>query len=177
MGKENGYVSSAFVVMRFAEAQNTYKIYYHFDRSDIPKEPHKPLIELKPEDHPVFHAEGAMKRLLEAQGKLKPDPDSDPNKGRKLAVEERIAAMNSAQEVTKSKSSMTAAQKDSYVIISPEHMLRIVVSGMGASKGKIREVYFGNERIGDDQFLSSFVKSGGTVSEFTCEEIGDAELA
>ena len=27
MGRENGYVSSAFVIMKFAEAQNTYKIY------------------------------------------------------------------------------------------------------------------------------------------------------
>ena len=177
MARENGYISSAFVVMRFEEVQDTYKIYYHFDRSDIPKEPHKPLIELKPEDHPVFHAEGAMKRLLEAQGKLKPAPQKNPNDGRKLAVEERIAAMNNEHGVTRAKALTPGTERDSYVITGPDHKLRIVVSGTGATKGKIREVFYGDERIGDNQFFSSFVKSGGNVSEFTCEDIGEAELA
>ncbi|SEK59522.1 hypothetical protein SAMN04487770_10246 [Butyrivibrio sp. ob235] len=177
MSKENGYVNSAFVVMRFAEAQGTYKIYYHFDRSDIPKEPHKPLIELKPEDHPVFHAEGAMKRLLEAQGKLKAAPPPSPDDGRRQAVANRIAEINSAQGVTRAKTLTSGGERDSYVISSPDQKLRIVISGMGATKGHIREVFYDDERIGDNQFLSSFVKSGGTVSEFTCEEIKDAELA
>ena len=176
MGMENGYISSVFVVMRFEEVQGMYKIYYHFDRSDIPKEPHKPLIELKPEDHPVFHAEGAMKRLLEAQGKLKP-ASSNSGDERKNAVEERIAAMNSEHGVTRAKPLISGTERDSYVITAPDHKLRIVVSGMGATKGKIREVFYGDERIGDDQFFASFVKSGGTVSEFTCDEVRDAELA
>lgn len=175
MGRENGYVSSAFVIMKFAEAQNTYKIYYHFDRSDIPKEPHKPLIELKPEDHPVFHAEGAMKRLLEAQGKLKPKsvPAKEPGNP---AVAERIAAMNSAKGSGKA-AALAKAEKESYVITSPGHKLKVVVGGTGASKGKIREVFFGDERIGDEQFLSSFIKYNGKVYDFTCDEIGAAELA
>ncbi|MCR5343724.1 MAG: hypothetical protein K6E70_10240 [Butyrivibrio sp.] len=175
MGKENGYVNTAFVVMKFAEAQNTYKIYYHFDRSDIPKEPHKPLIEQRPEDHPVFHAEGAMKRLLEAQGKLKTKPEP-PKEEQNPAVAERIAAMNNAKGAGKA-ARIAGVERESYVITSPGHKLKIVVGGTGASKGKIREVYFGDERIGDEQFLSSFVKSGDTVNEFTCEEVASAELA
>ncbi|WP_026657192.1 hypothetical protein [Butyrivibrio sp. AC2005] len=176
MGKENGYVNSVFVVMKFAEAQSTYKIYYHFDRSDIPKEPHKPLIELRPEDHPVFHAEGAMKRLLEAQGKLKakPEPVKEP---KNPAVAERIAAMNSAKSAGKAAALIAGVERDSYVITSPGHRLKIVVGGTGASKGKIREVFYGDERIGDDTFLSSFIKHGDEISEFHCDEVGPAELA
>ncbi|WP_408070187.1 hypothetical protein [Butyrivibrio sp. JL13D10] len=176
MSKENGYVSSAFAVMKFAEAQNTYKIYYHFDRSDIPKEPHKPLIELRPEDHPVFHAEGAMKRLLEAQGKLKekPEPVKEPGNP---AVAERIAAMNSAKNAGKAATLIAGGEKETYVITSPGQKLRIVIGGTGASKGKIREVFYGDERIGDESFLSSFIKAGDRISEFACEEVGPAELA
>ncbi|WP_029319924.1 hypothetical protein [Butyrivibrio sp. AE3004] len=176
MGTDNGYVNSVFVIMRFAEAQSTYKIFYHFDRKDIPKEPHKPLIELGPEDHPVFHAEGAMRRLLEAQGKLKAKPE--PVKEEKnQAVAERIAAMRSAKESARPAGYNANGERESYVIISPEQKLKLVVGGTGASKGKIREVYFGDERIGDDQFLSSFIKCGNVVNEFTCEEVSEAEFA
>ncbi|WP_044914660.1 hypothetical protein [Butyrivibrio sp. WCE2006] len=175
MSRENGYVNSVFVIMRFAEAQGIYKIYYHFDRTDIPKERHKPLIELTPEDHPVFRAEGAMKRLLEAQGKLKKEPE--PVKEENKAVADRIAAMNSAKNAGKGASLNSNGERESYIITSPGQKLKIVLSGTGTSKGKIREVFYGDERIGDEQFLSSFVKSGGSRSEFICEDVTAAEFA
>ncbi len=171
----DGYVVSAFVMMRFAETQNVYKIYYHFDRSDIPKAVHKPLIEIKEEDKPVFHAEGAMKRLLEAQGKLKQDkPAPNPTNP---AVAKRIAEMNSMSSSGRSGAAPAHGIKETYVVQSTSKKLRVVINGAGANKGKVREVFFGDEHIGDDQFLMSFVKSGGKVSEFTCDNVKDVELS
>ena len=167
------FVTAAFVVMRFAEPQDTYKIYYHFDRSDLPKEEHKPLIEVKPEEIPVFHAEGAMKRLLEAQGKLNKEPAEEKDEGN-AAVNERITAMNIA--ATKNPIPLANSPKETYIIESPSRKLKIIVSGTGVNKGKVREVFLGDERIGDDQFLSSFIKCGDNVSEFTCEKIEAPEL-
>ena len=174
MDFDGRFVVSAFVMIRFVEIQNTYKIYYHFDRSDLPKEVHKPLIEVKPEEIPVFHAEGAMKRLLEAQGKLKKpeEPKQDENK----AVADRIAAMNDAASVGRAAVANAVTEKESYVVESRSRNLRIVITGTGATKGKVREVFFGDEKIGDDQFLASYLKSDGKVKEFECKKIEDVEL-
>ncbi len=169
------FVTGVFVLMRFAEAQNTYKIYYHFDRSDIPKEPHKPIIEVKPEDIPVFHAEGAMKRLLEAQGKLQ-KPVEEKKDDTNPAVAERIAAMNTAAGQGKG-ADPVKTEKETYVIESAGRKLRLIVTGTGAGKGKIREVFYGDERIGDDQFLMSYVKAGGKVSEFECTAVEAVQVA
>ncbi len=173
---EDGFVTTAFVAARFAEVQGTYKIYYHFDRSDLPKEVHKPLIEVKPEEIPVFHAEGAMKRLLEAQGKLE-KPKTPEVDNTNPAVAERIAAMNSAANTAKPGAAVQNPEKDSYIIESTSRKLRIVFNGRGANKGKVREVYYGDEHIGDDQFISSFIKANGKVTDFTCEKIEEVEVA
>jgi hypothetical protein len=175
MDYDGHFVVSVFVIMRFVDVQNTYKIYYHFDRSDLPKEVHKPLIEVKPEDIPVFHAEGAMKRLLEAQGKLKKpeEPKSDENK----AVADRIAAMNDAATAGRAAVTNAVTEKESYVIESRSKNLRIVITGCGATKGKIREVYYKDEKIGDDQFLLSYLKTDGIVKEFEPKKIEDIEIA
>ena len=176
MESEDGFVTTAFVAARFAEAQGTYKIYYHFDRSDLPKAVHKPLIEVKPEEIPVFHAEGAMKRLLEAQGKLEKPKELEADTTNP-AVAERIAAMNSAVSQVKPSAAVQNTEKDSYIIESTSRKLRVVVNGRGANKGKIREVYYGDEHIGDDQFLSSFVKANGKATDFTCEKIENIEIS
>ncbi|MBE5859787.1 MAG: hypothetical protein E7301_06645 [Butyrivibrio sp.] len=171
--EQDGFVTSAFVVMRFADAQDTYKIYYHFDRKDLPKEEHKPLIEVKPEDIPVFHAEGAMKRLLEAQGKL---PKEEEEEEGNPAVNERIAAMSKQTVAVRSAALQEPGEKDTYIIESPSRKLKIVVTGTGSSKGKIREVFFEKEKIGDEQFLSSYIKADGKINDFTCDKIESAQF-
>ncbi len=176
MKSEDGFVTSVFVVMRFAEAQSTYKIYYHFDRKDLPKEEHKPLIDVKPEDIPVFHAEGAMKRLLEAQGKLPKPVEKEPEDMTSPAVSERIAAMNKAAATDKPGAIPSNNEKDTYIIQGYGKQLKIIINGTGAGKGKVREVFLGDERIGDDQFLASFIKCGGVTTAFECEKVEDAEF-
>ena len=175
METDDRFVTSVFVVMRFAEIQNTYKIYYHFDRKDIPKEEHKPLIEVKPEDIPVFHAEGAMKRLLEAQGKL-PQPKEETEDNTSPAVSERIAAMKRPANGAKPGAVVKNAEKDTYVIEGSGRKFRIVLNGTGAEKGRIREVFYGDERIGDDEFLSSYIKCGDTEYSFVCSKVEDVIL-
>ncbi|MBE5844750.1 MAG: hypothetical protein E7302_11390 [Butyrivibrio sp.] len=176
MESSEGFVTTAFVAARFSEAQSTYKIYYHFNRTDLPKAVHKPLIEVKPEEIPVFHAEGAMKRLLEAQGKLEKPKEPEVN-NTNPAVAERIAAINSATNTSKPGTAAQKTEKDSYIIESLSRKLRVVINGTGANKGKIREVYYGDERIGDDQFMSSFIKANGKFADFSCEKIEDIEVA
>ena len=175
MKQDEGFITSVFVIMRFAEAQGTYKIYYHFDRKDLPKPEHKPLLELKPEEIPVFHAEGAMKRLLEAQGKLK--KPEEPKEETNPAVAERIAAMSQGVHAAKPTAALANMEKETYLIESPGKKLKVVVNGTGAGKGRIREVFYGEEKIGDSQFLTSYVKCNGVVTEFNCTGVSAAEMA
>ncbi len=177
MKSEEGFVTVVFVVMRFADPQDNYKIYYHFDRKDIPKDNHKPLIEVKEEDIPVFHAEGAMKRLLEAQGKIPKPEETVPEKTTNPAVTERIAAMNKAAESGKPGVMAQGASRDTIVVDSHSNKLRLIINGTGVEKGRIREVYFEDERIGDENFLSSYIKCDGNATSFEVEKVEDIETS
>ncbi|MBQ7678617.1 MAG: hypothetical protein IJT34_02065 [Butyrivibrio sp.] len=153
-------IRSIFLIIRFREIRETYHVYYRITGGVHEKSPAAPIIEIHEYELPVFNPVGAMRRLLEAQGKLEP-----------LSEEAMVSELEKVEEPKpepEQRKKPDRMEEPEFRLTAAEGRLVVVVSLESGDYGQIRKVSFDGKELAGGEFLRQYVRYAGAAHSFNC---------